>query len=115
MLVLLALSAGAFAQRYNAGLNSGTGGNFNTYVGPYAGQKNSAPNNTFMGTAAGQFSTSANNTYLGYFAGYWNSSANNTFVGYQAGARPYSTGGGNTFNGSGTGTNNLAETITYLL
>jgi hypothetical protein len=92
LLALLALSAGAFGQSYNAGAYSGTGGNANTYVGPYAGQYNGTPNNTFIGFAAGQFSSGSGNTYLGYFAGYWNNSAYNTFVGHLAGSSQFSTG-----------------------
>lgn len=105
LLTALALLAQipAFAQRLNIGYLSGTGGNANTYVGPYAGQYNSQPNNTFMGFAAGQFSSGSGNTYLGYFAGYWNSSIRNTFVGFNAGARQSSTGSNNTFLGWNTG------------
>jgi hypothetical protein len=115
LIFLLALSTGTFAQRYNAGVNSGTAGNYNTYVGPYAGQHNGATNNTFLGTAAGQFSTGGSNTYLGFFAGYWNSSIRNTMVGYNAGARQFSTGSNNTFLGYSTGVTNLdGEFNTFL-
>ncbi len=105
---LLAFSTGAYAQNYNAGTYSGTGGNYNTFVGPYAGQHNHGTGGTYLGTAAGQFSTGAGNTYLGFFAGYWNNSIRNTFVGYSAGSRENSTGSNNTFLGYVAGATNLS-------
>ncbi|MBD2769953.1 tail fiber domain-containing protein [Hymenobacter sp. BT664] len=92
LLLLMGLlsSSPLFAQNYNAGVGSGTGGSgtYNVFVGPYAGPSNTTGSyNSFLGTGAGASNiTGSNNSFLGYGAGYANTEGNNnSFVGYGAG------------------------------
>jgi len=86
----LLASSPLYAQNYNAGVGSGTGGsgNQNVFVGPYAGSSNTTGNsNSFVGTYAGFSNTTGNyNSFLGTNAGYFNTTGfSNSFLGFQSG------------------------------
>jgi len=86
------------------GLDAGTTGSANTFIGRAAGYYNTGYYNTFLGDLAGYSNTTGNyNTFLGDSAGYFNTTGNfNTFLGDSAG---YSntTGNNNTFLGDYAG------------
>ena len=89
------------------GLDAGTTGSANTFIGRAAGYYNTGYYNTFLGDLAGYSNTTGNyNTFLGDSAGYFNTTGNfNTFLGDSAG---YSntTGHYNTFLGDYAGVSN---------
>ena len=89
------------------GLDAGTTGSANTFIGRAAGYYNTGYYNTFLGDLAGYSNTTGNyNTFLGDFAGISNTTGNsNTFLGHYAG---YSntTGHYNTFLGDYAGVSN---------
>ena len=89
------------------GLDAGTTGSANTFIGRAAGYYNTGYYNTFLGDSAGYFNTTGNfNTFLGDSAGYSNTTGNNNnFLGDYAG---YSntTGNYNTFLGDYAGVSN---------
>jgi hypothetical protein len=98
-----------YAQNYNAGLNSGTGGTNNTFVGSYAGPSTTTGfNNIFLGYVAGKRNTTgSNNSFVGTEAGKANTTGfNNSFLGYAAGG-DNSTGNENSFLGYLAGSSNL--------
>jgi len=86
------------------GLDAGTTGSANTFIGRAAGYYNTGYYNTFLGDLAGYSNTTGNyNTFLGDSAGYFNTTGNfNTFLGDSAG---YSntTGNNNNFLGDYAG------------
>ena len=86
------------------GLDAGTTGSANTFIGRAAGYYNTGYYNTFLGDLAGYSNTTGNyNTFLGDSAGYFNTTGNfNTFLGASAG---YSntTGNNNNFLGDYAG------------
>ena len=84
-----------------------TTGISNTFVGSWAGYKNTTGRyNTFLGENAGyNNSTQGYNTFVGYKAGYKNTSRYNTFVGNEAGYGN-TTGYNNTFVGVRAGDSN---------
>ena len=69
------------------GLDAGTTGSANTFIGRAAGYYNTGYYNTFLGDLAGYSNTTGNyNTFLGDSAGYFNTTGNfNTFLGDSAG------------------------------
>ena len=69
------------------GLDAGTTGSANTFIGRAAGYYNTGYYNTFLGDLAGYSNTTGNyNTFLGHYAGYSNTTGyRNVFLGYQAG------------------------------
>ena len=69
------------------GLDAGTTGSANTFIGRAAGYYNTGYYNTFLGDYAGVSNTTGNyNTFLGDYAGYSNTTGyRNVFLGYQAG------------------------------
>jgi len=69
------------------GLDAGTTGSANTFIGRAAGYYNTGYYNTFLGDLAGYSNTTGNyNTFLGDYAGYSNTTGyRNVFLGYQAG------------------------------
>jgi hypothetical protein len=103
----LLLSFSVFAQNYNAGVGSGTGGNFNVMVGPYAGRITTSNLNSFVGYKAGYFNTTgSDNSFVGSVAGYYNTTgSNNSFVGSYVGVSN-TTGDNNSFVGSNVGASN---------
>ncbi len=87
---------------------SNTDGDYNTFLGSYAGMSNTTGwDNTFLGNHAGQNNTEGwANTFLGNSAGWYNTTGNyNTFLGNYAGFSN-TTGNYNTFLGSYAGQNN---------
>jgi hypothetical protein len=112
--LLLAASASCIAQipiaqTVSFGLNSGTGGSFNSFFGYGAGYGTYGDQNTFIGYNAGLNTTAGSqNTFLGYKAGLSNNaSVQNHFIGYQSG---YSNNVGylNHFEGYNSGYSNTA-------
>jgi hypothetical protein len=88
VMVLLIPFSPLWAQNYNAGIGSGTGGNGNVFVGPYTGlSTTTGTGNSFLGINAGYSNTTGNsNIFLGDRAGYFNTTgSNNSFVGVVAG------------------------------
>ena len=98
---------GAHAGEANTGNINNLLGSQNTFLGSYAGSKNTTGrDNTFVGTGAGWKNTSHNNTFLGAFAGNENTTArDNTFIGRTAGWKN-TTGSFNTFIGRSAGQRN---------
>ncbi len=87
LLPMLFTSTFTYAQ-YNAGANSGSSGAYHTFLGRFAGQKNTTgSHNTFVGQAAGiNNTTGVSNTFIGRAAGATNTGAHyNTFVGRSSG------------------------------
>ena len=104
---MVAILPGTNSIAYGVGAGSSniTGGDYNTFIGNYAGQANSTgDNNSFLGYYAGYSNTAgANNSFLGSYAGLANTTgANNSFVGYKAGYYN-TTGAGNSFVGGNAG------------
>ena len=104
---MVAILPGTNSIAYGVGAGSSniTGGDYNTFIGNYAGQANSTgDNNSFLGYYAGYSNTTGgNNSFVGFQAGYKNTTgANNSFLGYYAG---YSNtaGANNSFLGSYAG------------
>jgi len=89
------------------GLDAGTTGSANTFIGRAAGYYNTGYYNTFLGDSAGYFNTTGNfNTFLGDSAGYSNTTGNNNnFLGDYAGYYN-TTGHYNTFLGDYAGYSN---------
>ena len=89
------------------GLDAGTTGSANTFIGRAAGYYNTGYYNTFLGDLAGYSNTTGNyNTFLGDSAGYFNTTGNfNTFLGDSAGYYN-TTGNYNTFLGDYAGYHN---------
>jgi len=89
------------------GLDAGTTGSANTFIGRAAGYYNTGYYNTFLGDSAGYFNTTGNfNTFLGDSAGYSNTTGNNNnFLGDYAGYYN-TTGNYNTFLGDYAGYSN---------
>jgi len=89
------------------GLDAGTTGSANTFIGRAAGYYNTGYYNTFLGDSAGYFNTTGNfNTFLGDSAGYSNTTGHyNTFLGDYAGVSN-TTGNYNTFLGDYAGYSN---------
>ena len=89
------------------GLDAGTTGSANTFIGRAAGYYNTGYYNTFLGHSAGYSNTTGNfNTFLGDYAGYYNTTGNyNTFLGDFAGISN-TTGNSNTFLGDYAGVSN---------
>lgn len=100
-----------------AGINSGSTGRLNTFVGAGSGALNSTGSeNTFIGAASGFYnSTGYANVFVGYTAGQSNTAGQlNTFLGHDAG-KLNTTGKGNTFVGLAAGLSNAtADFNTYL-
>lgn len=111
--VLSATGAG-FGQRTSLGINSGIGGNSNTFMGYSAGSLTTAGANTFIGSQAGLSNTTGNsNTTVGALAGVsLSTGSNNSFFGRDTGNGGWATGsnnvlvGGNAGNFGGNGSNN---------
>ena len=114
---MVAILPGTNSIAYGVGAGSSniTGGDYNTFIGNYAGQANSTgDNNSFLGYYAGYSNTTGgNNSFVGFQAGYKNTTgAQNSFLGYAAGYYNI-TGAQNSFLGyragasNGTGDNNL--------
>ena len=97
------------------GLDAGTTGSANTFIGRAAGYYNTGYYNTFLGDLAGYSNTTGNyNTFLGDFAGISNTTGNsNTFLGHYAG---YSntTGYRNVFLGYQAGYNETGSDRLYI-
>ena len=89
------------------GLDAGTTGSANTFIGRAAGYYNTGYYNTFLGDLAGYSNTTGNfNTFLGDSAGYSNTTGNNNnFLGDYAGYYN-TTGNYNTFLGDYAGYSN---------
>jgi hypothetical protein len=102
--LLICFSTLAQNYNYNAGIGSGTGGDYSVMVGPYAGRINSGFHNSFVGSLVGYNNTTgANNSFLGYLSGYLNSEGNsNSFIGVAAGYNN-TTGDNNSFLGQQAG------------
>ncbi len=105
-LMMLLVSIGLDAQTpTNLGTDSGTLGNYGTYIGQSAGKKTTTDgiNNTFLGTSAGAFNTTGDeNTYLGTLAGgFSQTGSRNLFLGARAGMG--NQGSGNVFIGYSAG------------
>jgi len=103
-------SYGLYAQTPTTlGNNTGTQGNWGTYIGENAGRDatNSGTRNTFIGVNAGQRNISGDdNSFLGVNAGIFNSSgSSNSFLGHNAGYNNTS-GSSNSFFGQEAGTYN---------
>ena len=83
-----------------------TGTDYDTFIGSYAGFKNTGQYNSFIGYQAGYNNTGADNTFMGYQVGAANTSGHdNNFIGVAAG---YSntTGNRNNFIGVAAGQSN---------
>jgi len=79
---------GATSSFFGTGAGAVTTGSADTFIGAYAGNKNTTGNdNSFIGAYAGYSNTTgAYNSFLGYDAGYSNDTGNrNSFFGYFAG------------------------------
>ena len=84
----LLLSGLSLAQtNYNAGVDSGTGGTFNVFIGPQAGRITTGNRNSFLGIRAGFANTTGQlNAFLGSYAGLANTiGRENSFLGSYAG------------------------------
>jgi hypothetical protein len=95
----------------NAGKNTASTGDPNTFVGSFAGLLNvSGSGNAYFGYQAGYNSLSDQNTFIGFKAGITNTTGfQNTYVGYRAGGAsgtPGQTGYANSFMGFDAGYNN---------
>jgi len=97
------------------GLDAGTTGSANTFIGRAAGYYNTGYYNTFLGDSAGYFNTTGNfNTFLGDSAGYYNTTGNyNTFLGDYAGYHN-TTGYRNVFLGYQAGYNETGSDRLYI-
>jgi len=105
LFIALFLSASLTYAQVTLGANTGTTGNFGTFIGDGAGQANTNTHNTFVGFHAGKGNSSGkNNTYVGV-----NSGANQTGIGdfnsFFGGVTGYNIGSGhrNTFLGFNAG------------
>jgi hypothetical protein len=90
---------------FGTGAGAVTTGSYDTFIGAYAGNKNTTGNrNSFLGYYAGYSNTTGDgNSFLGYGAGYLNTTGNaNSFIGAYAGDRN-TTGYNNSFLGNGAG------------
>ncbi len=101
---------GGFNTFYGTGAGQDTAGDndFDTFIGAYAGYKNTTGGyNTFVGKDAGYSNTTGgSNTFLGAYAGQINTIGyDDTFVGKDAGYKN-TTGGANTFVGKDAGYSN---------
>jgi FtsZ-binding cell division protein ZapB len=101
------LSFSTLAQNYNAGVGSGTGGNYNVMVGPNAGRVTTGTDNSFLGYSTGYSNTTGSgNSFLGSYAGQSNTTGSgNSFFGTFTG-KSNTTGSANSFMGEGAGSAN---------
>lgn len=99
----------AYAQNTVYGTGAGTGGNYNTHIGYYAGRISSGGYNAFLGSFSGYSNTTGSyNTFLGPTSGSGNSTgSHNTFLGFSSG-QYNSTGSHNTFLGRSSGSSNTS-------
>ena len=72
---------------FKAGYNAAdsASGDYNSYLGPYAGYEASGNYNGYLGTYAGKNASGDYNNYLGSYAGYRSISTNNLYLGKYSG------------------------------
>ncbi|WP_422103849.1 hypothetical protein [Winogradskyella sp.] len=116
--ILLTFSIGVKAQSgvTNYGTNSGTQGDYSTYLGEDAGMIATGTYNVFAGYRAGRSTTTGiQNIFIGGRAGLFNTiGANNIFIGNNAGFNN-TEGASNVFLGAGSGYENTTGTLNVFL
>lgn len=103
-------------QTTKLGAHSGSGGDYNTFLGTYSGSVTIGNNNLFAGESSGRYNTlGADNVFLGNYSGLSNKTGvDNVFVGKESGYFNES-GKGNVFLGKSSGYLNTKGSYNFFL